>query len=159
MRIEKAHPEKLCFSIVQDKLFFAISSNVPYFGIKLFKKIDASFLLEVKEDFKILYKIIDELKLSEDMHKLQDDSKAKKMNETPEEPKKAAQRIAQLMEIQTDKKGRKTLRHTDESQWEADIYKDSVNKLEKLSFMENLEHEKTINWVKSANKRQLPLKS
>lgn len=69
MKIEKNHPGKIAFSFIGTKMYMGINNNKDMFKIHMFRKIDEALIESFKEDLKIIYDLVDDLKLNKNIFK------------------------------------------------------------------------------------------
>jgi hypothetical protein len=69
MAIEKAHPGKIGFAFIDNQLHLGINNNKSNFTIHLFRRIDEALMKAFQDDLKVIYSIIDELKINKKIFK------------------------------------------------------------------------------------------
>jgi hypothetical protein len=67
--LEKAHPGKLGFSFIDNKMFMAIHNNHSILEVKMFRKLDETLVDSFKNDFRLLDDLVKELKLNKKIYK------------------------------------------------------------------------------------------
>lgn len=67
--LEKAHPGKLGFSFIDNKMHMAIHNNHSILEVKMFRKLDEALIDEFKNDFRLLDDLVKELKLNKKIYK------------------------------------------------------------------------------------------
>lgn len=69
LRIETNHPGKIAFSFIGSKMYMGINNNKDSFKIHMFRQIDETLINSFKEDLKIIYELVDDLKLNKNIFK------------------------------------------------------------------------------------------
>jgi len=69
MKIEEKHPGKVFFSFIDNKLHFALHTGKATFGLPFLRKIDKSFIEDIKSDLHIIRDVVHELKLNRNIFK------------------------------------------------------------------------------------------
>lgn len=69
LKFEKENPGKLSFSFLDTKLFVGVNNNKDTFELSLFRKIDKQLIESFKRDIQVIYDLIDDLKLNNDIFK------------------------------------------------------------------------------------------
>lgn len=69
MELEKAHPGKLGFAFIDNKMYMAIHNNHSILEVRMFRKLDETLIEEFKNDFRLLDDLVKELKLNKKIYK------------------------------------------------------------------------------------------
>lgn len=69
MKFERENPGKLGFSFLDTKLYVGINNNKDTFELTMFRKIDKQLIESFKKDIQVIYDLVDDLKLNNDIFK------------------------------------------------------------------------------------------
>lgn len=64
MEIEKKYKGSISFSFIGSRMYLAINNGIDTFELKLFKKVDEKFIIDLKKDLETMNSIIEQLKLN-----------------------------------------------------------------------------------------------